>query len=498
VPALLNGLRAECDRFLEHALIYALIEIADREATLTGLRDVNLRLRRAALIALDQMDGGNLTREQVVPLLDTEDPKLWQTAWGVVTARPEWAGAVAGLVGQWLARGDLPSSRREALRTALLAFCKDSTVQELVAQALRTESTPTATRLLLLEVMSQAPLDKLPAAWISELGRGLDQRDGHLVRQTVATIRTRNLTDFDAGLQRVAADTRHDADVRSAALAAVAPRLKSLTPEVVAFALARLDPNLPPLSRLTAAEALGHARLDDGQLEAVLKVMPGASPLELPHLVAAFEHGKNAKVGQGLIAALEKSPALTSLASDALRQTLQGYPPEVRQAAEPLLKRLAVDAEKQKARLAELEPALTGGDAKRGRAVFFGRKATCSTCHTVKTEGGHVGPDLTKIGSIRTARDLLEAVVFPSASIVRGYEPYVVATRDGRLLTGIFGRETADAITLVNAERAEIRVPRTAIESIAPSRVSIMPQGMDAQLSKQELADLVAYLQSLR
>jgi putative heme-binding domain-containing protein len=71
-------------------------------------------------------------------------------------------------------------------------------------------------------------------------------------------------------------------------------------------------------------------------------------------------------------------------------------------------------------------------------------------------------------------------------------------TRDGKTHTGILGRETADAVVLITAERAEIRIPRDAIETLVPSRVSIMPQGLEAQLSRQELGDLLAFLQSLR
>src|SRR5262249_23751078 len=154
---------------------------------------------------------------------------------------------------------------------------------------------------------------------------------------------------------------------------------------------------------------------------------------------------------------------------------------------------LEVDTEKMRARLLELAPALLGGDPKRGRDVFFGNKVACGACHTVKAEGGQIGPDLSTIGAIRTGRDLLESIVFPSASFVRGYEPYVVATKDGRIHTGILKRESTEAIYLVTAERTEVRVPRTAIESIDPGKVSIMPQGLDMQMSRQELGDVIAF-----
>ena len=86
---------------------------------------------------------------------------------------------------------------------------------------------------------------------------------------------------------------------------------------------------------------------------------------------------------------------------------------------------LRVNAESvrdRQARLAEYEPLLTGGDPGRGRAVFFGRTAACATCHRVGDEGGRVGPDLTRIGAIRSGHDLLESILWPSSTFAQGYE----------------------------------------------------------------------------
>jgi putative heme-binding domain-containing protein len=192
------------------------------------------------------------------------------------------------------------------------------------------------------------------------------------------------------------------------------------------------------------------------------------------------------------------SPAVESLGAEELSRVLRDYPPGVREQAAGLLRRLAGDVEAQKARLSDLEPALKSGDPDLGRTVFFGNKAGCTACHTVGGRGGKVGPELTKIGAIRSGRDLLESIVFPSATFVRGYEPYVVKTRDGSVLNGIVARETAEAIFLYDAERIERRVLRSAILDMRQGRVSIMPQGLDAVLSRDELASLVVFLQSLR
>ena len=78
-----------------------------------------------------------------------------------------------------------------------------------------------------------------------------------------------------------------------------------------------------------------------------------------------------------------------------------------------------------------LLPALQGGDVGRGQAVFNSEKAACYGCHAIGYMGGRIGPDLTRIGQVRSERDLLEAVVFPNASFARGYEPVVIRTCAG-------------------------------------------------------------------
>src|SRR5581483_8127934 len=189
---------------------------------------------------------------------------------------------------------------------------------------------------------------------------------------------------------------------------------------------------------------------------------------------------------------LEKAPGLASLSPLALERAFQHFPQEIRVRATKLSQRLQVDFEKQKARLNELEPLLGKGDAERGKQVFYGVKASCAACHAIDKRGGNIGPDLGKIGAIRAGRDLLEALVFPSSSFARGFEPYVIETKAGQTVMGILAREGADALFIVTADRTEIRIARADIETLAPGRVSIMPQGLDAQLSPGELRDLLA------
>ncbi|MCI0365274.1 MAG: c-type cytochrome, partial [Phycisphaerales bacterium] len=163
-----------------------------------------------------------------------------------------------------------------------------------------------------------------------------------------------------------------------------------------------------------------------------------------------------------------------------------------------LLRVLNIDLTQQKARLDDLQGALGSGDYRRGQSVFNGTRAACATCHTIGYLGGTLGPDLTRIGSVRTDRDLLESIIFPSASFARAYEPMIVATRDGDEYSGILKRETAESVLLLTGPGAEQHIARSDIETMRPGALSVMPEGLEEQLTRQELADLLAFLKSLK
>ena len=130
--------------------------------------------------------------------------------------------------------------------------------------------------------------------------------------------------------------------------------------------------------------------------------------------------------------------------------------------------------------------------------MFFSRKTACSGCHRAARQGGSVGPDLSQVGRFRTRRDLLESVVFPSSSIVPEFRAFSVHTRDGRVTLGMVVRETTDALYLRTAQLAEVRLARAAIEEMTPSQTSIMPEGLERTVSRQELADLLEFLSGQR
>ena len=154
-------------------------------------------------------------------------------------------------------------------------------------------------------------------------------------------------------------------------------------------------------------------------------------------------------------------------------------------------------AARQKEQLDTLAVFLPQGDAQRGEKLFHNReKAKCVTCHLKGAAGVRLGPDLTRIGAIRSERDLLEAIVLPSASIARYHETVNVVTNDGKVVSGLLVKENTNTMFLASAEGAMQAVAYTEIDRASYSNVSLMPEGYEKVLTPNEIADLVAYLKA--
>ena len=145
-------------------------------------------MARAAYNRLDMPY--TLTPETTIPLLSQTDARLQQAAFWVIAHHPDWAAAMRGIFEQWLAKGDRDEKQNGQLRRQLLAFVRDESIQNLVARRLQDPNTSTASRLLLLETIGQAPLQRLPEVWARELRSSLADADERIVRQAVAALRS--------------------------------------------------------------------------------------------------------------------------------------------------------------------------------------------------------------------------------------------------------------------------------------------------------------------
>ena len=129
-------------------------------------------------------------------------------------------------------------------------------------------------------------------------------------------------------------------------------------------------------------------------------------------------------------------------------------------------------------------------DAANGRAVFAQH---CGSCHRLDREGAAVGPDLFGIRNQPKEAILLHIIV-PEQEIQPGFGGYEIETKDGRILTGLIGSESAGSVTLRMARGDEEILPRSAIAKMHTTGLSLMPQELEKNMSRQEMANLLAYL----
>ena len=518
------------DRVLQHSVTFALIENAIQiDLRVSPKASLTPMIERVAMIANDQMKGGHVDPQQVVPWLTSKEPLLRETAQWLVGRHAEWGEALAGYLQDRLAVSYLSEQQlqeylnrlakkgyvskgtainnpneqdRQELVQQLAQFAGNPSIQALLA----TESRPMASassnvRQLALDAMRASGLKELPPSWLESLKLTIAEKNPMLTPLAIATLRSFAVKGGDSDLQAalvaiVSSDTFADG-VRVEALAAIPDVGAQPATEHLRLLTGNLDETASVSTRSAAVDALVKSKLEPVALAVLVDSIPHVGPLELNRLLGAFEHCSDEAVGLKLVAALKQSPVLTSLRVDAVKSRLAKFPASVQSEAEALYAAINVEAGRQQEKLNDLVGRLTGGDIRRGQVVFNSQKAACSACHNAGGyKGGNIGPDLSRIGKIRTERDLLESLVFPSVSFVRSYEPVLVVTKSGKQFNGLIRKETPDEITLATGAKEEARVLRSEIEEIRPSTVSIMPAGLETQLTKEQLADLIAFLKS--
>jgi putative membrane-bound dehydrogenase-like protein len=132
------------------------------------------------------------------------------------------------------------------------------------------------------------------------------------------------------------------------------------------------------------------------------------------------------------------------------------------------------------------------GDPYAGKKLF---NQTCAKCHTLFTEGGKVGPDLTSYKR-DDIENMLVHIINPSAEIREGYENHIAITGDGRVVTGLLVDQDPRVVILRGPEGQNIVLRRNQLDELATQRRSLMPDGLLKDLTDQQIRDLFAYLRS--
>jgi len=167
--------------------------------------------------------------------------------------------------------------------------------------------------------------------------------------------------------------------------------------------------------------------------------------------------------------------------------------PELQRRAAKILE--ALTPEDRQNALAHYRECLSlDADAKRGREIF---SRSCANCHHIGDLGVDVAPDISD-SRTKTLEQLLGDIVQPNRAIDGNYISYVVQTQDGRSFTGIISAETATGVTLREAENKTTVLARDEIAAIRSTGLSLMPEGLEQNLSLQDMADLLSFIKNWR
>jgi putative heme-binding domain-containing protein len=154
----------------------------------------------------------------------------------------------------------------------------------------------------------------------------------------------------------------------------------------------------------------------------------------------------------------------------------------------------AVNADRQEVIDRYREATKLAGSAERGAVVF---KKSCSACHRLADVGYVVGPDLSALTD-RSPQAMLTAIFDPNRAVEAKFLNYTAVTTGGVTYTGILASETGNSIGLLAADAKEIVILRTDLDALASSNKSLMPEGLEKDLSPRDMADLLAWLSGFR
>ena len=289
-----------------------------------------------------------------------------------------------------------------------------------------------------------------------------------------------------AAARESAADSDAAITVRTSAIALLSQDTVDALADV---ASELLSPTQPKEIQLAAVRAFSDQPGDDAA-DLLLEAWAGAGPAVRIEIVDALLRSKGRTAR--LIAAVEAEDVLPIEIAPDKRQTLVNHPDgDLRKRAAKVLEAGTAD---RQAVIDEYAPAL-GDDAQaeRGKAVF---QKICANCHRIGNEGHSVGPELASVAN-KSPDDLLVALLDPGREAQPVYANYQALLDDGRIVTGLIAAETASTITFRRAEGKEDVVLREQIEQLRSAGVSLMPVGLEKDLSPQQIADVIAFIKSI-
>lgn len=463
VPPAENIAVANDDPFVRHKYMYDLHKTADKPTLLRMLDDPDPVKRRAALVVLDQSPHNALPFDAAFAGLKDDNGWVRQAALDSFRKHPDWMPRAIDYAKQLLSKDSITQDTMD-LAAILIS---DAEIRRKVAETIQNSERRINTRLVFIEFAANA-IGKVAkgeqAMWRDAVRALLNSKEQSVIAAALRGAAALQIGDLDDQLTALVTNESLNNSLRLEALRQLSVEKRFADAARFHLFLTSIAPKNNAATRLAAAE-LVNANLTTDQINAVLAKVENDS-----------------LVGPSIAAALARRSHLDST---------------VRAKLDEIENRFKTTTDDQQKILADLEPLLTGGDENRGQQLFIG-KAGCSACHRVGKHGGLVGPDLTRVGRIRSGRDLVESIALPSATFAQGYEPYRLTLTSDAVLTGVRVRSLDDSFVLRDASGAETRLRQGEIKSTERATVSIMPDGLLNGLSREEIRDLLAYLQNLK
>ena len=500
------------DRAERHALNYALLESGDEltvPADGPAKRDFlsGIRNDAEAVTVFDQMTPNGLSSGVLHECISNGNPLVVQAAAALArqhVASGRWQPdeirqlhmAAAYRVEQ-LVTGDIAQELYQ-LTPLVRSFGASTEVAEALAKPLASAVSSATVRTTVLQALASDSTLPLHDTWKEPILTAMRATN---TAERVAAIEAAGslaATQFLTQLLSVATDQSAPIPVRLASLKAAVRSDEAMSRDDVFPLLLGLIQEGAAEEQQVAAQLLGQSSLTPAQLQQVVPLLKQTGPQQLVDLVKLFKRSLTPDLAAAFLDNIEQARSLKSLPMVDVSEVVKRFPQDLHDRANALLDKMKATEQQKLLKLDSLVAGLGSGDAVRGKEIFFSAQAKCATCHVVSKKGKRVGPDLTTIGANRSSKDLLESIVFPSSTLVRQYEPYTLVTVNGRSYSGLVIRDTATEVTIQQTLGDPVTVSRSNVDELVPSTVSIMPKGLDEQITPQQIADLVAWMRSLK
>ncbi|MEI8018329.1 MAG: PVC-type heme-binding CxxCH protein [Schlesneria sp.] len=464
-----------------------------------ALRDTDAHIRELALRLVPAFIGNDADlAKQVVGMTDDPSQKVrWQLAFTLGELPPNLAvGGLKSIALDAAKDADLRTAwlssihpQMGTIAVELLSGSTEPVVPLLVQLARLIGSTADSTDSirLLQSVVAESVPDKTRIPVLLALGEGLRRR-GASISKTLADARTtgvtiRSLEKIFQNASEIAKDPSAPEADRLSAISLLALGEPGLAEQTLPQLF---TPQTSPALQQAAIKSLaahGTKQAIDSMLEPWEGFGPAARREVVDNLV------QSAAGALALVRAVEAGSIKPGGIERDKRQLMLNHPQQlVRDAARKVL---ADPPSNRKQVVANYQAALElTGDPQRGRMVYA---KTCIQCHRDGTAGHLVGPDFASVKN-KSPEDLLVAILDPNREAQPSYQTYTAVTKQGKIHTGIISAETAASLTLKRAEAKEDVVLRDTLEELVSTGQSLMPEGLEKDLDKQQLADLIAWI----